>query len=504
MIITDKEKLSKVSSEVTNREEIPQSILDEMDMELSNPDTIGISAPQLGYFKRVIAFKKNDRKIFLINPYITNKRGVFNSVEGCLSVPEGLYLIKRPLSCIINGIDLNGVELRIRCEEVMSACVCHECLSSKTIISTPNGGIPISKIKVGDQVYGYEGTIVPTTVLGISSRCNTKPKKKWVRVKSSYTSPYKSLTCTEDHPCAILDDILYPSSVSFIQAKDTVGKYIIREPSTKKFRHENLLYNSDQMDVIIGGLMGDSCVGESGEVVIDHGENQREYARYKADILNARVCSGYSGYRNDMSIVSVHCYITAQTKLLRGIRPSKSESVNLINYINDKSLAIWYMDDGNRQKNMCKIHTESSNKSDVSIMVGYLYRKFGIKSSIKGREVNGNSVFYISINTENSIKLYKIISKYIPQCMEYKIPPEFRGGIKYLFSNTPIRISAKKVTKVDYIFHESKLWDLSTGTGNLFANNHLVHNCEHLDGKLVSRGKLVSIKETKKENLAYA
>jgi peptide deformylase len=82
---------------------------------------VGLAAPQLGYNKRMVAFKlpRKLRKIFqkkyvcMINPLIVDKKHKVRSMERCLSF-KGLHFIKRYLWIKISFYDVSGNKHIIR------------------------------------------------------------------------------------------------------------------------------------------------------------------------------------------------------------------------------------------------------------------------------------------------------------------------------------------------------------------------------------------------------
>ena len=71
---------------------------------------VGLAAPQLGYSKRIIAFRLPRRKyVCMVNPQIISKRFKIRSLERCLSF-RGLHAIKRYLWIKVKFFDLGGRE----------------------------------------------------------------------------------------------------------------------------------------------------------------------------------------------------------------------------------------------------------------------------------------------------------------------------------------------------------------------------------------------------------
>ncbi len=66
---------------------------------------IGLAAPQLGIFKRVFVLYDGNEYAMFINPKLI-ERGTMEDeqIEGCLSIPDEQYKIKRPTSITVKDI----------------------------------------------------------------------------------------------------------------------------------------------------------------------------------------------------------------------------------------------------------------------------------------------------------------------------------------------------------------------------------------------------------------
>ena len=90
------ERLRQVSVSVeTFDEALNRHISDLEDTRLAGPGAVGIAAPQIGWFERVVIVDVSGRKktrnhgyLVLVNPEITKWEGYAVGREGCLSVPD--------------------------------------------------------------------------------------------------------------------------------------------------------------------------------------------------------------------------------------------------------------------------------------------------------------------------------------------------------------------------------------------------------------------------------
>jgi peptide deformylase len=101
-IITDLEKLEVaeplefISDIGIEREEGDQIIADLKEIMEANPEMITLSAPQIGYNKRIFCIRFNDIIKTFIDPVITKKTGSTLVIETCSMMPGKEILIARP------------------------------------------------------------------------------------------------------------------------------------------------------------------------------------------------------------------------------------------------------------------------------------------------------------------------------------------------------------------------------------------------------------------------
>ncbi len=97
-IETDYDKLSEISQEVNLKkdgEETRSIILKLKNTIRANENMVGLSAPQIGFNKRIICINFNGDIRTLINPLITSREGWTLHRESCHSIPNKEFLIHR-------------------------------------------------------------------------------------------------------------------------------------------------------------------------------------------------------------------------------------------------------------------------------------------------------------------------------------------------------------------------------------------------------------------------
>lgn len=119
--------LHKVCRPVTKFDKRLHILLDDMKETLVEANGVGLAAPQVGILRRVVVIDLGDEIVELVNPEILETEGEQDGMEGCLSVPEEYWLVKRPNYARVRAQDRNGEWFELEGEELIARCICHEC-----------------------------------------------------------------------------------------------------------------------------------------------------------------------------------------------------------------------------------------------------------------------------------------------------------------------------------------------------------------------------------------
>jgi peptide deformylase len=89
---------------------------------------VGLAAPQIGVQKRIFVYQlaEDDEAQTIINPVISEAHGEWEYEEGCLSIPGLYFPIVRPKEVHLTGYDLNGNEVSVEADELLSRAFQHE------------------------------------------------------------------------------------------------------------------------------------------------------------------------------------------------------------------------------------------------------------------------------------------------------------------------------------------------------------------------------------------
>lgn len=118
--------LRKVADEVTDVDGKLVKLVDDMLETMYAEPGIGLAAPQVGVQRRLFVYDIGEGPEALINPVISESSGEWVYEEGCLSVPGLFWEIVRPKEIHITGYDLDGNEVSLEADELLSRLFQHE------------------------------------------------------------------------------------------------------------------------------------------------------------------------------------------------------------------------------------------------------------------------------------------------------------------------------------------------------------------------------------------
>ena len=126
IITIGNEKLRKTSKPVTKFNARLQTLLDDMVDTMRENNGAGLAAPQVGVLKRCCVVEVEDKLYQLVNPEIVASDGEQAGSEGCLSVPERLGFVKRPMKVTVKAQNAKGEPIKVTGEGLCARALCHE------------------------------------------------------------------------------------------------------------------------------------------------------------------------------------------------------------------------------------------------------------------------------------------------------------------------------------------------------------------------------------------
>lgn len=201
--------------------------------------------------------------------------------------------------------------------------------------------------------------------------------------------------------------------------------------------------NKESRDLLIALVLGDGTISNNNVLKLSHCIEQEDYLKWKIQQLNN------CGLRNNglkyytstrgFNIGKIVCYTQLNVipfiKLLRKImyKPVKNYS-KLINRIDERGLAIWYMDDGhlnNRKYSDGTYHgyyikiSTCLPKEQCDSIIKTIKEKFNVQF-YTFHEGKRKDSFSLCCGTKEAKKFLKIVKPYVQQIpsMLYKVLPK--------------------------------------------------------------------------------
>lgn len=128
-------RLKQASEPVTAFDDELQRFIDDLEeTRVNGPAAVGIAAPQVGEFKRVVIIDcsttrkpvPNHGHMILVNPEITHWEGFEPGREGCLSVPDYTGNVIRATSIKLSALDRQGEPVEYEMEGYEARAAQHE------------------------------------------------------------------------------------------------------------------------------------------------------------------------------------------------------------------------------------------------------------------------------------------------------------------------------------------------------------------------------------------
>ncbi len=127
-------RLKSVSTPVTSFDEKLHSFINDLeDTMRAGPGSVGIAAPQVGHFERIVIVDvsskrkiKHHGRLILINPEIIEWDGLEIGREGCMSVPDYTANVIRAKTIKLIAFDEKGIEHQYDMEAYEARVVQHE------------------------------------------------------------------------------------------------------------------------------------------------------------------------------------------------------------------------------------------------------------------------------------------------------------------------------------------------------------------------------------------
>jgi uracil-DNA glycosylase len=244
------------------------------------------------------------------------------------------------------------------------------------------------------------------------------------------------------------------------------------------------------LDVVCGTVLGDGCLNASSSYLsFGHSARQLEYARFKAALLaelrpteeQLEVAAAAGGERA-YPVVHVRTRAHRALRILRHDFYGERKRVPswLAGELNERMLAIWFMDDGylrvrQARQPLAEIATVGFDDESIQVLLRALAR-LGLPAKASRRRI------YFDVPTTR--KLSERIAPYVPASMRHKLHPEVELVVPF----DPARLEPGDEA---VLFDEVEIEDVTEragatqtyfcidveGSHNFVTAGGVVHNC---------------------------
>ena len=349
------------------------------------------------------------------------------------------------------------------------------------------------------------GKVVPCEVTRVFR--NGK-KDNWVEVsfnpysRSNIVGKSGNLIVTSNHKVFLED-------MSEVEAGSLV--------SGDKLLMQSNLYCDKAMHYFKSSLLGDGSVGGNGHFSYNegHASKYKEYVEYIKDVFSAVPYSTREQLSGKGSLISsIRLFTSPQLRELRSEwYPNDKKTLPAdISWMDDFSVAKWYMDDGSlshsdKQNDRAVFSTNTFSKEDVNRLANKLVELYGVDCTVYQSRGWCLRVNYANGTINN---MWRAIAKHIHPSLRYKLPVEYRGvdftsyGQVEQLNKSLIPVTVVCVNKIEPTksnFPSGRVgYDIETTTHNYFCGGVLVHNSSmtcylDLEGNFEVCSRNLSLKE---------
>jgi len=322
--------------------------------------------------------------------------------------------------------------------------ILYGCVHGETLVYTDNGGIPIADIvnnKLKLKVLSYNINTHEYEFKAIKNyynNCNILNNKDFIHIQTESIDGMGRFGFTVTPTHKVLTKNGWKEAHNII-----LNDYI-------QSTYKNII-NETLADFLYGTLMGDSKISvrtRNTACITIRDNRNKEYEAWKINKLKKYFNFKKRAKNPSSGFASNYIYEFAKIKKEIG---NRNPCIFLDNHFSKLGLALWIMDDGHfdNQGGHCRYSISVKRfKGNKEILdnISNSFNKRGYKNKYNIKD--GNIVF----NKEVSLKIAQDICKYIPLCMQYKLPNAFKNNYKdfELTNNCYIKEDFVKVLEKRY------------------------------------------------------
>jgi peptide deformylase len=118
--------LTIAAGDVTEFGDALAKLADDMFETMYAAPGVGLAAPQIGVSKRLFVADVGEGPFAMANPEVIEEAGSWKFEEGCLSVPDHYWIIKRRDYVRAIGLDVEGNPVECEGDELLGRVIQHE------------------------------------------------------------------------------------------------------------------------------------------------------------------------------------------------------------------------------------------------------------------------------------------------------------------------------------------------------------------------------------------
>ena len=122
-------RLRSVAQPIKQVDDKVRRLIDDMLETMYEAPGVGLAATQVNVAKQLVVIDVSEDKsapMVFINPEITDKQGLEEMEEGCLSVPGIYEKVKRAERVTVKALDREGEPFEMECDDLLAVCIQHE------------------------------------------------------------------------------------------------------------------------------------------------------------------------------------------------------------------------------------------------------------------------------------------------------------------------------------------------------------------------------------------
>lgn len=363
--------------------------------------------------------------------------------------------------------------------------IADECFPYKINIMTRKGPIQIGHL-FKQWIKDKELPEVLTFLENTGEFGYRKITQMWHRGKKPTVTVHASnrkIRCTPNHK--------FLTERGWVEASNLVSGDLLvaSEPQTS---HVIQVLNETQTQIVIGSYLGDGGFNTyrkgSSRLRLTHGRHQKDYCDWKLSFfgVKSREVLG-AGYNPDEPKFTGQTLTFGTDYNLQ--TPKKEIDPKILNDMDVRGLAIWFMDDGSTSNHMGgTFHTQSFTEDTVRNLSTFLSRRFGLMSTPR----NHGKGWLLTLRKYDYMKLCELIAPWVHPNLSYKIHPDYASlvgtavwdsvQIKYGYVLVKGVVSSSKEEHVfDMEVEETHNFCVSdSGHGGLDTSSVVAHNCQNM------------------------